>query len=258
MKGMRIAWGQHRRILHDLAVKQLKAKYAGSLLGFSWAILHPLLLSGAIAFVFDRVLAVGVAGSGIRVVAGFLPWAFMASSVQESVWSLPGQRALLRQFAMPRALLPLSTVYAQFLLFAAGLCAVLPAFLWRLPRVVVLLPFLVLLSAAFLSFTVGLTLLFSMLQVRIRDTAKAVEVGLSFWLWMTPVFYAGSMVPSGMRWITLINPAAPYIRSYQAVLCDGTLPSVPVMAAMLGWAALSLGAGWRYFSRHESELAKLT
>jgi len=246
----------YRQTLWDMAVKQLRAKYAGSILGISWAIINPLLIMSAIAFVFTAVLKMETRNFSLFVLSGILPWLFFSSALTEATVSFLNQQNILHQFSLPREIIPLASILSNFLNFIIGWGIILPLFLFLNPKIILLLPFFVMILLLTFLFVSGLGLMLSVANIFFRDIAQLLGVFLMFWFWMTPVFYPADMIPARFSWVYSLNPVAHYIVFYRQVLFIGHSPGRPTFIAVFLWASLSLILGLLVFSRLESKLLK--
>lgn len=246
----------HRHTLKDMVIKELKAKYSNSILGISWAIVNPLLIMLVISFVFTVVFKVEMKNFPLFILSGILPWMFFSAAISESVFSIINQAQMLRQFNIPKEILPLSSIFANFLNFLLGWIIILPVFLFFKPKAIILLPALVFIVITHLIFIAGLGVALSVLNVRFRDIGHLLGVILMFWLWVTPVFYSIDMIPLFFRKIYAFNPMTCYIISYRNILFEGIIPQFHIFAQMLFWAGISLIFGEFLFIRLESSIIK--
>lgn len=245
-----------RGILRDMAVKELKAKYTNSILGISWALINPLLIMLAVSFVFTQVFKVAIKDFALFLLSGIIPWMFFSTAVSECAFSITNQPRTLHQFNIPKEILPLSSLLANFLNFALGWVIILPVFLAFRPEAFQLLPLLLVVILLHLIFIAGLGLFLSALNVFFRDTGHLLGVILMFWLWVTPVFYGIDMLPPGLRGLYELNPMAAYILSYRDILFFGSGLSVVALFKLSTWAAASFIGGEFIFLKLEPRIAK--
>ena len=246
----------HREILLNLVRKNLKGKYAGSALGILWAFINPLLLALIISFVFTKILKMDVEHAYLFILSGLLPWTFFANSLQEAVVSIPAHASMLKQFSMPRVLIPLSSVLANFMLFGAGLLITLPFFATVNPKVILMLPLLLAVLFLQLLFTAGLSAMISAVYVSFRDINQLLNVFLMFWLWLTPVFYSVDMVPPAYRGLFHFNPMTPYISLYRNALLYSRNASSGLLGIALLLSLIAGGMGFSVFHSREKDFLK--
>lgn len=246
----------YRHTLWDMSIKQLKAKYASSILGVSWAIINPLLIMSVIAFVFTVIFKTEVKNFPLFILSGILPWMFFSNALSEATTSILNQQNILHQFNLPREILPLSSILSNFLNFLIGWFIIYPLFFFFNPKIISLLPLLIIVLLLNFLFISGLGFLLSVLNVFFRDIGQLLGVLLMFWFWVTPVFYSVDMVPARFQWICNLNPMTPYIVFYRNIVFLGHLPNFSIFAGIFLWAFVSLILGLSVFSHLESRILK--
>lgn len=239
-----------------MAAKQLKAKYTGSILGISWAIINPLLIMLAITFVFAIVFETQIKNFPLFVLSGIFPWMFFSNALSDATNSILGQQSILRQFSLPREILPLSSVLSNFLNFLIGWIVIYPIFLFNNPKIIYTTAPLVIIILLHLFFIVGLSLILSVTNVFFRDIGQLLGVLLMFWFWVTPIFYSLDMVPAKFLWVCSINPMTYYMISYQEAIFNVKMPSSLIFGRLFIFSFISLVIGLWIFSRLESKLLK--
>lgn len=239
-----------------MALGQLKAKYAASILGISWAIINPLLIMFVISFIFTQILKTEIKNYPIFILAGILPWMFFSNTLTEASTSIISQKNILRQFSLPREILPLSSMLSNFLNFLIGWLIIFPLFVFFNPKILMFLPFLIVVLLLHFVFVCGLGLLFSVLNVFFRDVNHLLGALLMFWFWITPVFYSLDMIPGQFHWIFNINPMTSYIIFYRDVVFEGFIPAPSIWISIILWAIFSCILGFWIFSQFESKILK--
>ena len=273
----------HREILLNLVRKELKVKYAASVLGAVWSLLNPLVYLAVFAFVAS-VLGAGIPSYHIYLLSGLLAWNLFSAALTSGARSVLDNANLVKKVAFPREILPLSAVGVALVDFALQ-SAVLLLFI-LISGYGLHLPELALWPLAFLTLlvlTVGLSLWFSALNVRYRDVGHLLNIALLVWFWATPIVYAGYQVQqlggSGSRTflgvplltLYLLNPLAGVVAGFQRALYGVVHPAgspQPVLfTGSLGWYALVVLAvlvgglvllllAWRYFFHRSGDFAE--
>ena len=234
----------YRALIRSLVARDLKARYRGSVLGFLWSFINPLLLLLVYSFVF--LVMPTTRGSyaerayPVFMFCGLLPWTWFSTSLLESAGSLISGGNLIRKVLFPAEVLPLVTVIAGLVNFCFGL-PILFAFIvyFGVPVVwsdLLWLPLIVLVQ---LMLTMGLALLLSVLTVHFRDLRDLLANLLTLWFFASPILYrledvAGLSLRA--RDVMLFNPFAHLARAYQGVLYEGG----PYTG---GWHLLLVGLG---------------
>ena len=214
---------RYRGLIQTLVVRDLKARYRGSVLGFFWSFFNPLLLLLIYTFVFTKVL-VGIHPEEMEPYAlfmfcGILPWTWFSSSVLESSNTLIAGGNLIKKVLFPAEVLPIVTVLANMVHFFLGL-VILAAFLIYYQRPIeglqlLWFPVIVLVQ---LVFTIGLALFLSAMTVHFRDLKDLLSNLVQFWFFATPIIYPMQTIPENMRWWLNLNPMTHLMISYQEVL----------------------------------------
>jgi lipopolysaccharide transport system permease protein len=214
---------RYRGLIQTLVARDLKARYRGSVLGFFWSFINPLLLLLVYSFVFTVVMP-GMHPADIQPYAlfffcGILPWTWLSSSLSESANVLISGGNLIKKVLFPAEVLPIVTVLANMAHFFLGL-PILAAFLIYFQRPldpIELLWFPVIVFVQ-LVFTTGLALLLAALTVHFRDIKDILGNLLTLWFFATPIIYSMGMAPENIRWALNLNPMTHLAISYQEVL----------------------------------------
>ena len=213
---------RYRGLIQSLVARELKARYRGSVLGFFWSFINPLLLLLIYTFVFTFVIPARVEGHdpyALFMFCGILPWTWFSSSLLESANVLITGGNLIKKVLFPAEILPIVTVLANMVHFFLGL-PILVAFLiyYEAPLtpgelawfpVVVCIQFLL---------TLGLGLLAAALTVHFRDIKDILGNLVTFWFFATPIIYPLVAVPEQGRWLLYLNPFTHIAISYQEIL----------------------------------------
>ncbi len=251
-----------RNLLRNLVVRDLKSRYIGSLMGFFWAVIHPLMLLFTYTFVFSVVLRqkalvkTGTDSFALFLFCGILPWLLFQDTVIRSVNMVIDYANLVKKTKFPVEMVPLSLFLANLVAHWIGLGILLLALAWSqgLYGRVLLLP---LLWIILFLFSLGLGWLVATLQVFLRDTAQVLQVVMTLWFWFTPIFYTLDMLPERLRPLAQFNPMSVVVDGYRACLLQGRSPDP---AALLQGFLVSLaifilgGAVFRVGKREFSDV----
>lgn len=253
---------RYRSLVASLVARELKARYRGSVLGFFWSFVNPLLLLLVYSFVFTVVLPgahpTTLQPFALYMFCGILPWTWFSSSLLESTTVLITSGNLIRKVLFPAEVLPIVTVLAGAVHFCLGL-PILAAFLiyYRVPVTFTDLLWFPLIVAVQLVLTVGLALLLSALTVHFRDVRDLLSNLLTLWFFGTPIIYALEQVPPGVRQILNLNPMTHLVVSYQDVLfTPGPFARWPALLAVGVGAIGVFLVGFFVFDRLRDTLAE--
>ena len=248
-----------RQLLIFLVWRDLKVRYAQTVLGIGWAVLQPLLSVVVFTVVFGRFAKVPSDGVPYAVfaLAAVVPWNYFSNAFSLSSSSLVTNSNLISKVYFPRLVIPLAPVLAGLVEYAIGLVvlAVLMAIYRIVPSPTVLaLPLLLLLTMATAA---GVGCWLSALNIQFRDVKHLVPFIAQIWMFASPVVYPASLVPARFRTIYALNPMAGIIEGGRVAI----LGSAPMPWGMLATSAVSafalLATGVMYFRRTERLFADI-
>lgn len=217
---------QYRALIWALTTRELKARYRGSVLGFLWTFVNPLLLMGVYLLVFAVFMKQQMPHYTFYMFVGLLPWMWFASALGAGTSSLASKRDLLTRVRFPPQVLPAVVVISELanyllavpLMIALGLVTGV-----TLHWTVLLFPVVIGIQ---LMFTLGLVYLTSAFNVFFRDLQHVVGNLTTLWFFLIPVIYARTVIPAAVRgWVIALDPMAVFVTSYQDLWFDGTVPS---------------------------------
>ena len=261
--------GSPRRFLYlsaTLAVTEFKLRFFGSVLGYLWQLVRPLLLFGVLYFVFTEFVKIGEAVPHYPVVllANIVLYTFFADGTG-AVNSMVEHEGLVRKIQFPRMAVPVSVVLTASFNLVLNLLVVLgfalasgvePRWSWlEAPVLIALLAILV----------IGLAMLLSALYVRFRDVKPIWEVLLQLAFYATPIIYAVETIDISqrVREAIMLNPLAVIVQQFRHAVID---PGAPSAAAAAGGSEMLLipGAllfgiaalGYWYFDREAPRMAE--
>ncbi|MEJ6021934.1 ABC transporter permease [Ramlibacter sp. PS4R-6] len=244
------------------AARELRSRYARSLLGWVWLVLPPLVLIAIYALVFSQLMR----GAGalpdrgpftysIYLCAGLITWQWFSELLSRVAGLFTNHATLLKKTIVPwYALLAVDVLVTSFglvvqsLLFALVLVAV---DLWPGSRVLAFVP-LVLCQALL---AVGLGLGIAVLQVFFRDVALALPLVLQLWFWLTPIVYPLAAVPEAFQSFVQWNPLQPIAAGYQhIVLAPDIAASWPRIGIVGAFAVLLVLLSLRLLRRNQGPI----
>ena len=250
-----------RRVLRLLVTRDLKVKYADSVLGYLWSVLDPLMLALVYWFVFTQIFTGRLDLSPhvpyiVFLLAALLPWQWASGVINDTARSLTREAKLVRSSSLPRETWVLRTVFSKFMEFFLAL-PVLVAFMigFRVvPTVwVFAFPLAVLLMTVLL---VGVGLILAPLTVLFSDIERLVRIGVRLLFYASPVIYAVHSVPQNLQAFYALNPFAGILDLFRLTL----LPHQTVhLGLLLASALFSVGlfvVGMLVFRRLEGRVLK--
>jgi lipopolysaccharide transport system permease protein len=244
-------------LLKHLALREIKARYKQSFLGYFWVILNPLFQIIIMSFVYGFILKqtdIGVPYP-LFLYAGLLPWLFFNNASTAGLNALVEGSSLIKKIYFPREILVLATIAAKAfdMILAFTIFFAMMAF-YGLPLTVHALWFIPLFAIQVL-FTFGVSLIISVLNLFYRDVQYLYTLILQLMFYMTPIVYATEFFPSQYRWIFQLNPLSVFINAYRQVLLAGSEPNWSSMIIGLLVAVVVFIVGYSFFKKMEGRFA---
>jgi lipopolysaccharide transport system permease protein len=251
---------RHRGMLGRTAFHDIRARYAGSVLGLAWLVVYPLLFLGvyALVYVYIYQIRLGTLGDGEYVVlifCGLVPFLGLSEALSTGVGSVASNANLIKNSLFPIDLIPVKSALTSQCTQAVGtliLLATLAAY-GRLSAWALLLPVIWL---AQLAFTIGVLWILSSLNVVLRDLQTFVPVLVMLLMLISPIAYTVDMIPAALRpWLSL-NPVYYMIVCYQDALMEGIFPRDGALWIFGGIAVVAFTAGYWFFGRMKRVFAE--
>jgi ABC-type polysaccharide/polyol phosphate export permease len=209
---------RHRSLVAAMALRDVQTRYAGTLAGLVWSLVHPLLIVLIYWFVFTKGLKVSTAGNMpfiLVFLSGFAPWTAFAESIGASTTSIMSNPHLVKKTRFPTEILPVVCFLSSLMGHAVMLVMLLTAMVVNGQGLGLLnLQFIYFLGAMSL-LCIGLGWLVSALNVFCRDVGQAVTVALSMWFWLTPIVWDAKMIEGRWAWLIRLNPMFHIVEGYR-------------------------------------------
>ncbi|MFB3789386.1 MAG: ABC transporter permease [bacterium] len=222
----------YRRLIRQLAVRDLKARYKVSVLGFFWSLLRPLLTIAVLALVFSYIMGFESPRYAVPyyvlLLVTYIPWFYFSTALLEGTQSILANSHLIKKVYCPRAVYPAAVVLANGVNFVFSLVVLIPlvyilsgsAPSWTLLQ----LPLVIGFHTALI---LGLCLAVSVMNILFRDTTQMMEFLVFVWFYLSPVLYdvyeVYQRVEGGWRWLYFLNPMAGILEWYRYVLLASQL-----------------------------------
>jgi len=254
---LRELWA-YRELLVVLTMRDVKVRYKQTVLGAAWAILQPFMTMVVFTIFFGHLANMPSDGSPypIFVYSALVPWTFFANAISSSSSSLVGSAHLVSKVYFPRLIIPLSAIGVGFVDFGVAASILLTMMLfygvgWSLN---LLMAPVLLLAIMFTALGVGTCL--SALTVSYRDFRYVVPFMVQLWMFVTPVVYPASLVPSQWRWLFYLNPMSGLIEGFRSVFLAKPFDFLGLAVSACVAIGLLL-VGVAYFERVERRFADI-
>lgn len=212
---------QNRALLAELVRTDFKLRYQGSVLGYAWSLLRPLLMFVILYTVFTKFLKVGsdVPYYPIYLLLGIVLWQFFADMTNQSLGSVVARGDLIRKIRIPRWMIVLTSSVSALINLGLNLVVVGVFMIINRPEIELSALFFPLALLEIYIFAAGLSLFLSALFVKYRDVSFIWEVVLQAGFYLTPVLYPLSLVTNiTFQKLVLLNPVAQAIQDTRNVL----------------------------------------
>lgn len=257
----------YRELLYNLVVRELRARYKNSVLGFLWSLLNPLAMMLVFSAVFNFIAPNNnYPNYPIYVLCGILPWNYFAAALMSSTGSIVNGSGLLKKVYFPREVLPIASVLSQLINFLLALLVLFAAvivvqtpwspWLWLLPVVILMQTF----------FVLGLAFILTTANVFYRDVMIILDVVILGWFFLTPVFYPIEYVPEtvtiwgivlpSQRLMYILNPMASLINTYRDILYWGYRTDADFFLRTAATCVLMLIIGYWVFNRYSGRFGE--
>jgi lipopolysaccharide transport system permease protein len=250
---------RYRQLLLFLVWRDLKVRYAQTVLGVGWAVLQPVLATLIFTVIFGRFAGIPSDGLPYPVfaLAALVPWTYFSNAFGGAGNSLVDSSGLISKVYFPRLVIPLTPVVAGLVDFivALGVLLVVMAWFGVVPLLSVLLFPVIMLVMMATAAGVGCWL--AALNIQFRDVRYAIPFLAQIWMFASPIIYPMSLVPERYQPFYALNPMAGVIESFRAVLLGtGSIPINMLAISFLSALALFV-SGVLYFVRLERTFADI-
>ncbi|MCS5489013.1 ABC transporter permease [Algoriphagus limi] len=217
---------RYKDLLYFLTLRGIKARYAQSILGVSWAIIQPLFTTVVFTLVFGGLAKVDSDGMPYILFSylALWPWNYFSGTLTESANSLIQNANMITKVYFPRMVLPLSALLSKMLDFTIAFVVVIFMLIYfkQVPGWGVLFtPFLII---QLLMCSLGIGMFLSALAVKYRDVKHALTFLVQLLLYAAPVVYSTSAVPAEYQKFYIINPMVGVIEGFRAAFLDRSMP----------------------------------
>lgn len=247
----------YRTMIASLIKRDLRGRYKGSVLGFAWTFLNPLLQLLVYTMVFSTIMRSGIEDYYLFLFVALIPWIFFSASLTGGSSCVWAQKEMVKKIYFPREVLPIAHVTCQLVNMLLSFIIVFLALLvsgkgidisilWYLIPII-LVEYLLAIGIAFIS---------SSLTVYFRDLEHILGIVSMAWQFLSPVMYSIDMVPASVMPIFMLNPMTPIITAYRDILYYQKAPQLGTLTHAFVLGIVILIIGWFLFGKLERHFAE--
>jgi lipopolysaccharide transport system permease protein len=248
----------YRDLLRMLSYRDIKVRYAQTILGMAWAVINPVVSVVLLYFIFGVVVKVDTHGVPplIFTMAGLCSWNYFSRVVGEAGSSIIGAQSLVKKVYFPRLIIPLAkSISALIDLGIVLLILAIMMVVYQVPlgwQAVMIVPLTMLTILAGVAFGVWV----AALTIRYRDFSHILPLILRIGMFLSPIAFGAAQVPQAYKWLFNLNPLTGIIEGFRWALFQTPLDisSVWISAAVI---LITLVSGVWYFLRMDQYIADI-
>ena len=253
---------EYREMIISLVRKDLRGRYKGSVLGFLWTFINPLLQLIVYTIVFSIIMNTSYEQYYLFLFVALVPWMFFSSSVTDGAASILKDKDMVKKIYFPREVLPISTVTSGFvnmiLTFIVVFVVVIISGRGLNPLALLCLPVVMIVEYIL---CLGIALIVSSLTVYLRDLQYILGIFVMALQYLTPVMYGVDMVErsSAGKWLVMmfnLNPMTPIIKIYRQIIYYGEVPELGSLLIAVAVGVVFIVVGEILFKRLQKGFAE--
>ncbi len=226
---------EYRELLYVLTLRDIKIKYAHTMVGVAWAVINPLFTLLILSFIFGMVAKVQVPGVpyAIFTLSGLLSWNYISTVMQEGGNSIVSSQNMISKIYFPRLIIPLTKVFAGLIDLGITLIFlfILMTYYSFIPSSnIIYLPLFLILS---IITGMALSIWMSALTIRFRDFQYVTPFIVRLGMYITPIAFPTSLVPEKLRLFFAINPLVGIIEGTRWSIIGGNLDTQSLYLSIL-------------------------
>jgi lipopolysaccharide transport system permease protein len=247
-------------LIVDLAKRDFTERYSGSVLGFAWSFIYPLINILIYMIIFGNLMGARLPGMpsmwgyGIYLIAGIVPWTAFANTVTRSSTVFLDKKNIITKIHLDLPTLPLFILLSETITFIVTLLIFLGILLitgFSFSPYLAFIPVIYFIQQLF-AYALGLFL--AMFVVFLRDMREVVTIGLQIWFWFTPIVYVFEILPPLAQQILFWNPALAFISAYHDIFILEKMPSFLYLSLVLILSVVLILLDYGIFKRLEKDI----
>ena len=252
------AFTKHRGLTKQLLIREISARYRGSVIGMFWSLVTPVLMLALYTFVFNVVFKArwpavsadgGVLNFAMVLFLGLIIHGLVADTVVRSPRLILDNVNLVKKVVFPLEILPWVMLLSSLFNFLISFLLLLVFVLWELGTIPLTALWLPVIFLPYILVLVGLSWLLAAMGVYLRDLQQISGTLATLLLFLSPVFYSVTILPEPVQPFVYLNPIALIIESSRTALLYGDQPGFESLAIYTGCAVAIALLGFVFFQR---------
>lgn len=244
---------KYQPLLNELIARDIKTKYRRSLLGVLWTILNPLLMMVVLSVVFSNLFRFDIEYFPVYLLSGQLIFNFFSESTTNAMSSIIANGPLIRKIYVPKYMFVLSRIFSSTINLLASFTALICVMLVMRVRLHYTVLLAVIPLILIVLFSLGAGLILAAITVKFRDVMHLYSVFTTALMYLTPVIYPMSILPSWLEKIVLLNPITNILMLFRELMIYGTFPSILSIVAGIFEVVIILIIGVYVFYKNQDE-----
>ena len=245
VRGQIATLARFRHLLFLMVKRDFVTRYRRSVLGVLWSLLNPILTMLILTMVFSQIFRWEVPGLNfpVHVLSGQLIFNFFSESTTSAMNSILGSAGIIKKVYVPKYIFPVSRVFSSVVNLGFSFVAFLLVFVltgesFNWTFLLIPIPLLYVFV-----FALGVGMMLSAMAVFFRDIMHLYGVGLTLWMFLTPIVYPVEILPQRVYHLIHLNPIFHYVEYFRALAVRGTIPGLWSNMICIGFALLALCLG---------------
>ncbi len=247
----------YREMIFSLVRRDLKGRYKGSVLGFLWTFINPLLQLLVYTFAFSIVMKNDIEDYYLFLFVALVPWIFFSTSLVGGATCIWSQKEMVKKIYFPRQVLPISFVTSQFINMLLSFLIIFAVLLVTGKGIdlltILVLPFVMIVEYLI---ALGVALISSAVTVYLRDIENILAIIAMAGQFTCPIIYSLDTVPENIITVINLNPMTPIIIAYRDILYYQQMPEFGTLVQALVFGIVVLLVGFMIFSKLEKHFAE--
>ncbi|MFZ4115244.1 MAG: ABC transporter permease [Chthoniobacterales bacterium] len=246
----------YKSLLWQFTKREIERRYRGTLLGFFWSFMTPLLMLVVYTIVFGFIFG-GSYGHPretkvqftLGLFCGLLLWDVIAGSIVASPGLIVGNANFVTKVIFPLEILPIAMISSTLVHTAIGFIPLLLLLVVSQGTIALSAASLFLIFMPILFYTLGISWILSALGVFLRDIGAMIPAVITILMFMSAIFFPITAIPSAWRWVIMLNPAAVLISMARNALVFSEWPDMTVYGIQLLISVIVATLGYTLFMK---------